>query len=404
MIRLTFLLAAIAFLAGSATAESPSPKELTISPTDLSRARELVNKFASEGFDEREDAQDELAKMGRLAMPALLDGLNANPSPEVRYRCQSLLPKAAQADLQARLATFLADTEGKFNHDLPGWNEFKKIAGTSPTSRTVFVELLKESPNRTLVLAIPGPPSELGSLVAARKQEMYQLRFARVNLPTPTPRKEQTIPDVIALMFAESHVASKYIPRTVPNVTVYNIAGLNVAVTDGSEKAATYKAIVGHWIETRDDALSMYTAMNQAAAMGLPKQGAVVAAKLLQLKGGAITYRFYAAFAIAKNGSKEHLSALESAFNDDAGLNQQRVVNGLVQQSQLQLRDMALAAAVLLTGQNAEDYGLVEQYKNQPGMQYMYSNWRLPEEKRKAAFEKWKDWRAKNPDFDKVKN
>ena len=402
MIRLALLGFAIALAAGVGVAASPNPKDLAIPSAEMSRARDLVNKLASEAFDEREEAQEILAKMGRLALPALADGIKGNPSPEVRFRCQSLIPKAVQEDLQARLATFIADSDGKFEHDLAGWNEFNKIAGASSASRAVFVELLKDPANRAMILAIAGPANELGNLVAARKQELYQMRFPR-NPPaagTVAPRKEQTVPDAIALMFAESHVASKYVPRSVAT-TIYNIAGLTAAVAGGGEKAATYKAVIGHWMETRDDPQTMYTAMNQAATMGLPKQGAAVAAKLVQLKGGTVVYRFYAAFALAKNGSKEHLGVLESAFQDESGLNQNRVVNGMVQMSQLQMRDMALTAAVLLTGQNPDDFGLVEQFKNQPGMQFMYSNWRLPDEKRKEAFEKWKAWRLKNPNFGK---
>ena len=64
--------------------------------------------------------------------------------------------------------------------------------------------------------------------------------------------------------------------------------------------------------------------------------------------------------------------------------------------------EMMLDLMAEMTGQNVEEYGFIEQYKNNPGMQYTYSNWRLPEEKRKEAFEKWKAWREKNPDFGKV--
>ena len=37
--------------------------------------------------------------MGRLAMAALTEGVNTHPSSEVRTRCQSLLPRAAQEEL-----------------------------------------------------------------------------------------------------------------------------------------------------------------------------------------------------------------------------------------------------------------------------------------------------------------
>ncbi|MFO0804219.1 MAG: hypothetical protein U0791_13990 [Gemmataceae bacterium] len=392
----------VAFACSStAAAESPNPKDLAIPPAELSRAKLLVGQLASELFAEREEAQDELDKMGRLAFPALLEGLNTNPSPEVRHRCQSLVAKAAHADLQARLATFLADTEGKYEHDMPGWNQFKKLAGGAAASRATFVELLKESPNRALVLGVAGSPHELGRLIATRKQDIYQMRFPRT--PNAT-RKEQTIADVIALMFAESHVESKHVPRSINTSVIYNIGTLNTAITANTEQAAVYKAIVANWIETRDDAASMYQAMTQAASLGLPKQGNAIAVKLIQMKGGIISYRMYAVLALARNGAKEHLPALESVFSDETAINIGGiVVNGKVEQQQIQMRDTALAAALLLTGQNTEEYGFTERYKNQSGMQYQYTNWRLPEEKRKAAFEKWKAWREKNPDFGKDK-
>lgn len=401
MRRLALPLIFTLLLASTGSGASPDPKDLAIPPAELSRAKLLVAQLASEVYDEREEAQDELAKMGRLAFPALLEGLNTNPSPEVRFRCQSLVPKAAHLDLQARLETFLADVDGKFQHDMPGWNEFRKLAGGTAASRTTFVELLKESQNRALVLGVAGSPHELGRLIAARKQDIYQMRFPR----TPnTVAKQQTISDTIALMFAESYVESKHVPRSISSTVIYNNAAINTAISGSTDQAGVYKAIVAHWIETRDDAASMYQAMTQATSFGLPKQGTAVAVKLIQMKGGITTYRMYAVFAIARNGAKEHLSALESVFADEAALNLGgRVVNGKVEAQQVQMRDMALVAALLLTGQNTEEYGFTEQYKNQTGMQYTYSNWRLPEDKRKAAFDKWKAWREKNPDFGKEK-
>src|SRR5438105_4731987 len=129
MTRPGLVLAALVLAASTASAASPDPKDLAIPAGELSKARALIARLASEDFDDREAAQEDLAKMGRLALPALLDGMNTTASPEVRFRCQALLPKASAQDFQARLATFLADADGKFDHDLAGWNEFRALAG-----------------------------------------------------------------------------------------------------------------------------------------------------------------------------------------------------------------------------------------------------------------------------------
>src|SRR4051812_5212558 len=107
-------------LALPAFASSPDPKRLAVPPEEMIKAQELVRQLASDEFTVREAAQERLAKMGRLAKPVLSSAIATNPDPEVRSRCRELLPKAAAEDLKARLETFLADTEGKYEHDLPG--------------------------------------------------------------------------------------------------------------------------------------------------------------------------------------------------------------------------------------------------------------------------------------------
>ena len=114
-------------LAVPAAGSSPDPKRLAVPPEDMLKAQELVRQLGSDDFPVRESAHDRLAKMGRLAKPALGTALASNPDPEVRSRCRELMPRAAAADLKARLATFLADTDGKFEHDLSRWNEFQAV-------------------------------------------------------------------------------------------------------------------------------------------------------------------------------------------------------------------------------------------------------------------------------------
>ena len=57
--------------------------------------RALVRQLGSEEYDEREDAQKQLAARGRSARAALLEGVNTNPDPEIRSRCAQLLPAAS---------------------------------------------------------------------------------------------------------------------------------------------------------------------------------------------------------------------------------------------------------------------------------------------------------------------
>lgn len=171
MLRAGLALAVLIGLAVPATAAppSPDPKSLAVPPEELSKARELVRKLGSEVFVEREDAERDLAAMGRAARPALLDGVSVDPDPEIRARCRTLLPKATAAEMKVRLETFLADTEGKYEHDLPGWNKLRTVVrgdwtmlgwtftarpGADKAARELFVEFLNAPGGRKLLTAL----------------------------------------------------------------------------------------------------------------------------------------------------------------------------------------------------------------------------------------------------------
>src|SRR5437660_6360350 len=114
---------------GSGRAASPDPKQLVVPPAELVKARELVRLLGSEDYAEREDAQKALAKMGRLARPVLAEAAYTDPSAEIRSRAARLLPRAEAEELKARLDTFLADDDLQYDHELPGWAEFRVAAG-----------------------------------------------------------------------------------------------------------------------------------------------------------------------------------------------------------------------------------------------------------------------------------
>ena len=78
MSRVLALLVVGGLSAASALGASPDPKDLAIPPQDISKARELIRKLGSEAYREREDAHAELAKMGRLARPALLEAATSD--------------------------------------------------------------------------------------------------------------------------------------------------------------------------------------------------------------------------------------------------------------------------------------------------------------------------------------
>ena len=425
MLRSCFAFLLFLGIAGAATAASPDPKSLTIPADELARARELVQQLGSEQFAEREKAEIELAKMGRLARPALVEGANTDPSQEVRARCSSLLPKAVSLDIKARLDVFLADADGKFEHDLPGWNQFRATLrnewhlfghqvwsdrSLDRAARVVFADLISTAINRQVILAAGGAQSDLGQIVAARRQELYNQKYPRAVVvggmiiqPTVV-RRDPTAEDIASLPFAESHVQSRFVPRTSAISALITASGFVAAVLrESDDRAKVYQAIAGAWLESRRDPLDMYQAMTIATQLGMPDQTVRLSARLLTTPGTTVNYRGMAATNLARLGTKEHIPLLEKALTDQAVLStvRENLLNVPIAERpthDIQIRDVALALSLLLSDQKLEDYGFVELNKanglKATAANYSYARYYLPEADRKTAFEKWKEWQA----------
>ncbi len=415
MLRVGFVLAVcvgFAVPAMAATPPSPDPKSLTIPPEELSKARELVQKLGSETYTDRENAERDLAAMGRAARNALLDGANADPDPEIRSRSQSLLKRAIALETKARLDTFLADTDGKYEHDLPGWNRLRATVrgdfsmfgwtwtgrsstATEKAARELFVEFLKAPGGRQLLSALGSGTTDLGPTIAQLKQDLYYARLNRAGAPARTV----TMMEVAVILFADSQVPFKGGARNTLFTNVLTTSGV-VQATNGTDgKAQAMKAILLAWIDTRTDAYEMYSAMNLATNAGSHDVAVRVALRLLGTAGATPVYRGYAFNTLVRAKSKEHLPAVEKLIGDETVVTTigAGVVNGKQVLTTITLGDMALAAAALMTDQKVEDYHVVDRLKGSSTATITYTRFSIPEDKRKDAAAKWKEWREKNP-------
>jgi hypothetical protein len=426
MIRLTVACLLAATLVGQARADSPDPKSLAIPPEELSRARELVQQLGSEQYSEREKAELDLAKMGRLARPALLEGANTDPNQEVRSRCAVLLPKATALEIKARIDVFLADTEGRYEHDLPGWHQFRSTIRNEWTlfgheiwsdrsldkaARAAFAELIVSPVNRHIMMAAAGPKEELGSIASARRQELYSQKFPRPvviggRLVQPSiVRRDPTVEDIATLLFVETLVPSRLAPRTASITNLITASGFGGAANTTGDQGKVYRALAAAWIDSRTDPVEMYQVMSVAGNMGLAENGCRLGIRLLTMPGALGTYRGLAATNLARLGKKEHIPLVEKALADTtvAYTIRENVVGRPINERQVhevQVRDMALAVSVILSGQKLEDYGFVDNFRTTgavAGAGYTYSRYYIPEAERDKMHKKWRDWRTKNP-------
>jgi len=354
-----------------------------VSPED-DKAAALVRQLGSDVFTVREKAANDLLKMGRPAKNALEGGLK-NPDLEVQTRCRDLLVVILDLDFKARLEAFIADKDGKQQHDLPCWQRYRKLVGEDAPARELFIEMART--NRQLLEDAEASPKKVGDRLASEIQTMFQRLFA----PLPGNRKQLTLPEVALMLFIASD------PQvTVPEASQQMTANLlyQPAFTQGlrnGPNSAHLRKLFGAWIGQATG-----VAANQALSLSMQnnlKEGLELALKLIKEKDFA---NGMALAAVGKLGGKEHLGTLEPLLKNATVLtnfnfNNQAVIT--------QVRDVALAMMVHLTGQNVKDYGY-EFARNVQGDQLFYSVVFLGfgnDTKRDAAFKKWQEWSEKQP-------
>jgi len=405
----------LAWVAPESRAASPDPKELAVPPEVLSKARLLIQQLGSDSYREREQAQAELAKMGRLARPALLEAIDQHPSAEVRFRASLLLPQASAEDLKARLEAFLADTEAKYEHALPGLSRFRKLVGTDVKARNLFAEFVKSAANLELLSVLEQGEAAAGRAIAERRYFLFaQMQGQRI-LPSGQiihePR-QITFADIACLLFAESLVPSKYIPAT----PVFGHVGGSMFLQQPASHAVlnnpsalhhdAYRRLVGAWLSTRDDPNEWNNLVHLLGPGGMLRNFPHALTLLRRIASSENSFGWSKAQAlihlVQRNGRAE-IPTLLALFQDDTTITQvwfgnPNLPNQPPIQHELRMRDFALASLLYLTNQKLTDYG----FRFPPGQvapanHLSYGNYAFDSEQaRQAAFVKFGFWMLKN--------
>jgi hypothetical protein len=385
----------------------PNPKSLVIPAVTQETATKLVAQLGNRSYPMRQEALTELRELGRLALPAIEDGITNSTVPEVTLWCEQLLPQAQSQDLKARVECFLADKDGKYKHDLPGANEFFKIAGASDTARTLFKDLWLSN-NRDLFIALAISPDEAAKAVAARRVDLNNRALSGIREAADRAMPKSL--DVLAVLFVESMIPERLVTaamnnnpvpgRVVNPCTVISQSTLRADLEDEAKKPV-YGALITHWYDTREETRSMYYCLSSANSLKLPPP-LKLARKLLTRKDAVPMNKALAICALGRAGNKEDIDLLLPLLKDETVVTAGFVVaggNGQVRNS-IVLQDTALAMVLLLNGDNPKDYGYTERYPTQTAtatLRFNYMNFYFDDaegkakELRAAALKKWDD-------------
>lgn len=363
-------------------------------PNAQKRAAQLVAHLGDRDYRERERASKELLEMGYAAKDAVLAG-QKNADGEISERCRKLYPAIFRHDLEKRVAKFLDNPDGLVPDDLPGATKWLKLVGDGKESRELYANMVKGHPE--ILLDAELNPERVHQILTDFMRDTYTRTFPRPTVGTTgTVRQGPGESEVLLYFFlgSQGNVRSAAIPGV---SSTYYYQFLNAQFTlsklSATPPAVPFRKLFVAWLEKERYSLVMRRALDIAGQYDV-KECAPVALKLAAEGGVPVAYRASALIAFGKMGSKDNLKDLEPFFNDKLQI---AVVTVNGERGSVQMRDVALGAALQLAGLNLADFGF--ERRPPPGAAsvstYTYFAFGT-DEKRDAAHAKWKEWAEKN--------
>ena len=319
---------------------------------------ELVLQLGSDDFSERQNAETLLQEVGGEALPDLRIG-ETHTDNEVRMRSTRLILSIQRADYQRRVLQFLDSEDRDADFGFGGWKFYESVVGNDITSRRLFITLHRDQAE--LMLSIDGDAKKLKVRFReglSRYQSAMEYAYSDAN-------------QLAAILLIAGNPAN--IDSEVISVRQQErIAGLlcQHEVLSQLTSGATHeslKKLVGSWIKSLP---SENVAIDQCRLELISNldlaEFVAIAAELVTNRELPAVDRAKAIAFIAQQGTEAQLEQLTTLLDDKSKVARLRqTVNPSRNSNEKrsnrfyrysQIRDVALAGCVRLSGQSLSDY------------------------------------------------
>lgn len=343
-------------------------------------AHELVAQLGSPSFRARQNATSKLNKLGAAAKPVLLTGLNSADA-EVRLRCQRVLDMVLEQEYLSLLAAFAADKDDKIDHQFPGWNRFQTQIGKTPEARSLFVEMLLAEP--ALMKATEAQPNRAAGILAARCRQVQGF----LDAGNFGEREQPSLGTLTALFLLAADPQVIVVNQT--NYCLGNFSreqAIQGSINCGP-KSDLLRKLLGAWVGRTDGSGAAFQGLVLSLRYDL-REGLGPATNVCKHAGGHPNVLLHAILVVGKFGAKEHVAFLEPLLTN-TGICAVDYVNN--EMFRAEVRDVALAVLVHLTGQDLKEFGFSRIEKNQMFL-FTPSSLGFRENDSRPGLEKWKAW------------
>jgi len=344
----------------------------------------LVRQLGHEDCRMREAASKELALVGIDAKSALQQALE-DPDLEIRVRASALLSTVMTDDFKRRLKEFEDDVEDKKKLDLPYWKQFQKALGSDSTARKMFTSMNRvEGP--LLHEASKGPARAVEALTK-RLEQIQNLQ--NLNAYVPTGSRQLTFEQIATLLLISTDPEVKVDTAIANSVSRYIYQSTFTQSLSNNDRGPMAKKLFARWLShpIAQQSVGVSSQVLHLAMTHNMKEALPIALYVLKQPTNAY-YKQTAMMAIAKLGGTEQILQIQPYLEDQTQCGNLHVAK-VSPPPPIQLRDMALAVTIHLSGQNPKEFGFEYMQKQDITVFQSHTVGFADEKSRTAAFEKW---------------
>ena len=349
---------------------------------------QLIKQLGHASFAVRETAARTLTSRGIQVHKELKLAL-LNPDLEIRMRAHRILLKSLQSEFAARIAAFISDVDGKQEHDLPGWKQFRATMGNGRNTRKLFADMVRRESEllESFDKAI--------NLQATFTKRLAELRPGSTTFQSSGSRQAHPATlAVILLVVTESNIASNASLFS----QVFNLLNSSSTrqVVQGSRHNDIIIKMISRLVLKKNITTNTYYSVMLTLNYDMKETGLALGRRMLQAPTSSYSTTQYAAIAVARFGSAADIPLLAPHLKNVSVCHtwsNPQVQPGVIK---TQVRDVVLALLIHMTKQDHKEYGFELLRTSPTTLFHTYTCGFTEEEKREAAQTKWNTWYEKN--------
>ena len=379
-------------LSNNSTSSTATATGLSANQGEIKQIGHWIKQLNHDAYPVRQAAAEQLLNTGMPARDPLLKVADG-PEPETRAAARRLVALIDRSEFHRRLDAFARDEGSVQGLTLPGWEKFRERVGDDDASRALFVDMQRQE--GALLAAVFGPsPQPLHGIWEERLVRLVQWQVT-VGDRSVSPQLGTCATMLFLGSLAETDVSER------GAVLVENLIQrppIRENLQAGNYRDAIRRLVVG-WIMYCPNQNEVI--LNRRLYMASMNQLPETLPLALEVAHAAGNYasvqpptRAAAVLLVGQLGGAGHVQRLEPLLEDATVCS---VAAPGQAATSVQIRDVALAVMLHLTGQRPADYGYVHA-RMQPEQMFQLPTLSIEnDQQRVRALDNWRAWRREHP-------